>query len=313
MTSDEEGAALGGVLPVLQTPFNADGDIVYGELEQEIHWVLDNGADGVVVGMVSEVLRLSSEERDALSKEVCRVAAARGRTSIVSVGAESAHTAARHARAAQAAGASGLMAIPPLSTALSERELLGYYEAILSVTELPLVVQDASGYVGNPMSVGTQALMLRTFGPRVLFKPEADPIGPKLSALRDATAGAARVLEGTGGLSLIDSFRRGIVGTMPGSDVCWAIAQLWAALSAGDEERAYRIHAPLVALVSLQTSLDAFLAVEKYLLHKQGVLTTTASRGPVGYVMDAETAEEVDRLFAMLQAVCGRETGHADG
>lgn len=307
MTSEDEAPALGGVLPVLQTPFTADGEIAYGELEQEIHWVIDNGADGVVVGMVSEVLRMSSEERDALSKEICRVAAARGRISIVSVGAESAHTAARHARTAQAAGASGLMAIPPLSTAVTESELLSYYEAILSATEVPLVVQDASGYVGNPMSVETQALMSRTFGSRVLFKPEADPTGPKLSALRDATNSAARILEGSGGLSLVDSFRRGIVGTMPGSDVCWAISQLWTAMSEGDEEQAYRIHGPLVALVSMQTSLDAFVAVEKYLLHKQGVFSTTVTRGPVGYLMDTETAEEVDRLFAMLQAVCGRK------
>lgn len=312
MTRDGEDGSLHGVLPVLQTPFTVDGDIAFAELEGEIHWVIDNGAHGVVIGMVSEILRLSSEERDALSEQVCRVAAERNRTSIISVGAESTHTAVRHARVAQDVGAAGLMAIPPVATALGESELLAYYEAILSATELPLVVQDASGYVGKPMSVETQARMLETFGPRVLFKPEADPIGPKLSALRDATSGAARVFEGTGGLSLIDSFRRGIVGTMPGADLVWAISQLWAALSEGNYDQAYRIHGPLVAVISTQTSLDAFLAVEKYLLHKQGVLTTSVTRGPVGYVLDDETRAEVDRLFAMLKAVCDIKAGHPD-
>lgn len=312
MTSHEGPGTLRGVLPVLQTPFTADGDIAYGDLEREIEWVVENGADGVVVGMVSEVLRMSSDERDTLAKEVCRTASAHGRTSIISVGAESSHTAVRHARAAEAAGASGLMAIPPLSVDVSESELLAYYEAVLSATGIPLVVQDASGYVGKPMTIEMQALLLRTFGDRVLFKPEAEPIGPKLSALRDATDGSARVLEGTGGLSLIDSYRRGIVGTMPGADVCWAITALWRALSDGDEDAAYRIHGPLVGLVSMQTSLDAFLAVEKHLLHKQGVISTVARRGPVGYDLDPETTEEVDRLFAMLQTVCGRDAGGTD-
>lgn len=312
MTHEDGVGSLQGVLPVLQVPFTADGDILFGELEDEIHWVIDQGADGVVTGMVSEVLRLSSEERDALSKEVCRSAGERNCPAIISVGAESTHSAVRHARTAQDSGADGMMAIPPTATALGEDELLRYYESILDATEIPLVVQDASGYVGKPMSINMQARMLASFGTRVLFKPEADPIGPRLSALRDATSGAARVFEGTGGLALIDSFRRGITGTMPGADLAWAIVQLWTALSKGDDDQAYRIHGPLVALVSTQTSLDAFLAVEKHLLQKQGVFSTTVTRGPVGYTMDVETRQEVDRLFGMLESACGRTGGRAD-
>jgi 4-hydroxy-tetrahydrodipicolinate synthase len=52
--------------------------------------------------------------------------------------------------------------------------------------------------------------------------------------------------------------------------------------------------------VSLQTSLDAFLAVEKHLLVRQGVFRSERVRGPVGYVLDAETRREVDRLFDRL-------------
>ncbi len=54
----------------------------------------------------------------------------------------------------------------------------------------------------------------------------------------------------------------------------------------------------------MQNSLDAFLAIEKYLLVKQGVFQNTIVRGPVGYVLDEETRREVDRLFALvMQAV----------
>jgi 4-hydroxy-tetrahydrodipicolinate synthase len=47
-------------------------------------------------------------------------------------------------------------------------------------------------------------------------------------------------------------------------------------------------------------SLDGFLAVEKYLLVKQGVFKNTLVRGPVGYVLDEESRREVDRLFDLI-------------
>lgn len=296
----DSSPALRGVLPVFQTPWHDDESLDVETLEREIDWLFSHGADGLVMAMVSEVLRLSSEERDELAATACRLAAGRGAV-VISVGAESAKVAERHARHAEACGAQALMAIPPVAVALGEAELRGYYTRILEAVCLPVVVQDASGYVGRPMSIELQAGLLEAFGPeRVLFKPEAAPIGPRLSALRDATGGRARIFEGTGGIALVDSFRRGVVGTMPGADLIRALVPLWRALQAGDTAKADRIHGPLAALVSLQTSLDAFLAVEKHLLVRQGVFRSERVRGPVGYALDAETRREVDRLFDRL-------------
>jgi 4-hydroxy-tetrahydrodipicolinate synthase len=150
------------------------------------------------------------------------------------------------------------------------------------------------------MSIAMQARLWREFHPRVLFKPEAVPIGQRLSQLRDATDGQAKVFEGSGGIALVDSFHRGIIGTMPGADLIDALVALWRALQAGDVSRADAIAFPLSALVALQTGLDGFLAVEKYLLHKQGVFPNQIIRGPVAFHLDEETREEVDRLFAKL-------------
>ena len=41
---------------------------------------------------------------------------------------------------------------------------------------------------------------------------EAAILATRLSLLRDATNGQAAVFEGSGGIALVDSFRRGIVG-----------------------------------------------------------------------------------------------------
>jgi 4-hydroxy-tetrahydrodipicolinate synthase len=172
---------------------------------------------------------------------------------------------------------------------------------------IPIIVQDASGYVGRPLSIGMQAKLLDQYGAeRILFKPEAAPIGPRLSELHAATGGQARVFEGSGGIALVESYRRGIVGTMPGAEIVDAILALWQALETGDDRRVDQLAQPVAALVALQNGLDGFLAVEKYLLHKQGIFRNTVVRGPVAFVMDEATRREVDGLFEkLMRAVKG--------
>lgn len=293
---------LSGVMPVFQTPFREDESIDYPILEREIDWLFECGCDGIVMAMVSETLRLSSEERDGLANAACELSRGRGAV-VISVGAESGHTAVRHARRAVEVGATAVMAIPPLSVGCGEPQLQAYYRRIIDAIPLPVIVQDASGYVGKPLSLEMQARLLDQYGPeRVLFKPEAAPIGQRLSGLRDATAGRARVFEGSGGIATVDSYRRGIVGTMPGADLTEASVALWKALEAGDESRVRQIGPRLADLVALQTGLDGFLAIEKYLLVRQGIFRNQIVRGPVGFELDSETAREVDRRFDHLMA-----------
>jgi len=295
-----EPLQVAGVLPVIQTPFTDHDHIDYTALAAEIEWVIQQGADGVTVGMVSEIMRLASDERRDLASAVCE--AASGTVSVISCGAESTIEAVRLAAHAESMGATALMAIPPVHVALPEASLVDYYATIMRATAIPLVVQDASGYVGRPMSPAVLVRLFDMFGNRVYAKPEAVPIGPSISAIREATRGRVRIFEGAGGAALTDTFRRGIDGTMPAADVCWAVRAIWDALEAGDDETAYRVSGPLCALISLQTGLDAFVAIEKHLLCRQHVIRSSRQRGPLGYVPDDQTLAEADRLFDRLAA-----------
>jgi len=300
MSESDSAPKVRGVLPVFQTPYLDDESIDYATLERELDWLFERGSDGIVLAMVSEVLRLSSEERDELAKRACALANGRG-TSIISVGAESTAVTIRHARHAQEVGADAVMAIPPVAVALPESELCDYYSRLIQAIEIPVIVQDASGYVGRPMSIEMQANLLKEFGPeRVMYKPEAEPIGPRLTELHEATGGNAAVFEGTGGIALVDSYKRGVAGTIPGADLIQALVPLWRALETGDEAKAAAIHEPLAELVGLQKSLDAFLAVEKHLLVRQGVFKNEIVRGPVGFKLDGETRATVDAAFDRL-------------
>lgn len=301
MTSSQ--TQLAGVLPVFQTPYQENGDIDYQVLAKELNWLLESGVDGVVMAMVSEVLRLSFSEQRELAAKTCEIIDGRCPV-VISVGGESTRIAIENAKYAESVGAAAVMAIPPVSIGAMEQELFAYYTGIIEAIEIPVIVQDASGYVGKPMSIALQADLMNTHGAeKVLFKPEATPIGPRLSALRDATNGKAKIFEGTGGIALVDSYRRGIVGTMPGADLIHGIVALYKALKEGDEARTYELSMPISAIVAAQHSLDAFLAIEKHLLVRQQVFTNTIVRGPVGYKVDPETLSEVDRLFDRLTEV----------
>lgn len=292
---------LAGVLPVVQTPFTADGTIDEAALRREVDWVVDQGAHGVTTGMVSEILRMTSTECARLAEVVAEQARGHGALAVVSCGAESTFGAVAAARHAEAVGADAVMAIPPITVQLEDDALFGYYSSIVEATGLGVVVQDASGYVGRSLSIDLQMRLLDRYGDRVYFKPEAAPIGQRLTQLREATGGRARVFEGTGGAALIDSYRRGVVGTMPGSEVTWAIVRLWELVAAGRWDAAYEISGPLSSLVALQTSIDVFVAIEKHLLVRQGVLERADARAPHGFVLDPETRDEVDRLFDLLR------------
>ena len=298
---------LAGVLPIVHTPFTSDNTIDEISLRRQLDWAFDTGADGCGTGMVSEILRLTIEERRRLTHLIPEIVNGRGPV-FASVGAESTAQAVTWAKEAEAADNDALMAIPPTHTGLSNQDLTDYFIALAEATRLPLIVQDASAYVGQSIPLSVLVGLLDQFGPeKILFKPEAAPLGPNLSSLRDATNGTAKIFEGSGGILLVDGFRRGITGTMPGMDLLDGIIEVWRALQAGDDERAYEVYYPICALtaIQMQAGLDGFLAIEKHLLVKRGLFETDIRRPPFKWILDSETRSEVDRLFDRLQLILG--------
>ncbi|MCA9039077.1 MAG: dihydrodipicolinate synthase family protein [Planctomycetaceae bacterium] len=305
MTEKQNSKELRDVLPILHTPFTENDEIDRECLQREIDFCFEVGAQGVCSAMVSEILRLTPREREELT--LLMVVAAQDRGPVVaSVGAESTKDALHYAEVAVEAGCAAIMAIPPINTALPEKALWDYYTTLANRIELPLFVQDASSYVGQEIPARFYLRLLDEYGPeKILFKPEASPLGPKLSEFHELTEHRAQVFDGSGGLLMIDCYRRGLTGTMPGCDMLAGIVALWNALKAGDEQRAYRLYFPICALATLQmqAGLDGFLAIEKYLMQKQGIFKTVHRRQPYRWELDELTRAEVDRLWEYLLAV----------
>ena len=293
---------LAGVFNVISTPIDNNDEIDQKTLKKEIDWLIKCGSNGAVLAMVSEVLRFSAAERrkqwqlslEYLSNRIPLV---------VSVGAESAAIAVGLAKDAQKDGATAVMATPPSAFVASADEVKNYYQRIIEAVDITVIVQDASNYLGSPIELDTYVELIDKYGEeRVQFKPEAKPVKDRLEQLNKISNNRARVFEGQGGIDLLDTHPLGVKGTMPGAEVPWAIVGLWNALEKKNLSAAQAIHTPLAKLISYQTTLDAYVAVEKYLLVKQGVFSNTNQRGPVGFKLDQETKNKIDIAYSELAA-----------
>ena len=294
---------LAGVFNVLSTPVDNADEIDLAVFEREIEWLLKCGMNGAVLAMVSEVLRFSAAERRDQWKAAIKFLNGRAPL-VVSVGAESSAIAIKLAKDAQSDGASALMATPPSAFAATADEVKNYYVKIIEAVSIPVIVQDASNYLGKPIELSTYVELIDTYGnERVQFKPEAKPVKERLQELNKISDNRAKVFEGQGGIDLLDTHPLGVVGTMPGAEVPWALVALWKALNEQKMDLAKSIHNPLSKLISFQTTLDAYVAIEKYLLVKQGVLTNMNQRGPVGYKLTPEVAKDIDKAYEELAAV----------
>lgn len=297
---------LHGVFTVLSTPFTSDDAIDHDILKKEIDWLIEAKVDGFVLAMVSEVLRLAAHERRELAQSV--IASANGRVPLItSVGAESTKIATQLAQWAEADGVAAVMATPPSAFAPLSSEVAKYYISIIESVSIPVIVQDASNYVGHPLEISLYVELIDKYGEdRVQFKPEAKPVAQRLQQLKDASGARAKVFEGQGGADLMDTYPIGVVGTMPGAEIPWGLVALWNALESGDIKRAAKIHAPIAKMVAHQTTLDSYVAVEKYLLVKQGIFTSARQRGPVSVILDKTVTASIDSAYADLERVLNR-------
>ena len=167
-----------GVLPIAHTPFLDDDSIDFASLQKQIDWAFATGADGFATGMVSELLRLTFHERQQLTERLGEMVQDRG-VFVAGVGAESTKQAIQYAQIAEKAGAAAVMAIPPLSTRAPAAAVQNYFVALAESISIPVIVQDASGYVGQPIPLHVSVDLLKRFGnEKILFKPEAHRSAP---------------------------------------------------------------------------------------------------------------------------------------
>lgn len=292
---------IAGVLPVVLMPYDENGALDEEDFFVQTDHMFDVGCDGFVVGQVSELLRLTHDERLRVAGWCARAALGRG-VSVMSTGGETIEAAVEYSRHAQEVGVDALLVMHPATVALNDDEMVDYFSGVIEAVDIPVIVHHAKSLAKQPLTIPAQARLLEIYGPeRVMFKPEAAPTPPRVSELRDATGGRARIFEGDGGMMLLDCHQRGLTGTIPATEIAEIVVAMWRLLEAGDREAAARIGYPLSYLMChMMNSVNYYLAIAKRFLRERDLIKTTYVRGPSRHELDAESWAEVNRVYQHL-------------
>ena len=145
----------GQVLVALVTPFNADGEVNWDDVEKHIDHVVSNGVDGVVVtGTTGETSTLTDQEKVKLVEVGKAVAGNRAKIIMGGPSNETAH-AIELAKKSAKAGADGLMVVTPYYNKPTQTGVLTHFRLVADATDLPVIMYDVPGRAGIEIKYDT--------------------------------------------------------------------------------------------------------------------------------------------------------------
>ncbi|MCH2123904.1 MAG: dihydrodipicolinate synthase family protein [Pirellulaceae bacterium] len=273
---------LRGVVPVIPTPFCADESIDFDGVASCVEFAVECEVRAVCLpAYASEFYKLNELER----RQVIEIAiqAAAGRVAVV---AQSNHPSARCAveLAAQheALGANVISFAIPRQFALPEADVLDYCRKICSAVSLPVLIQDFNPG-GATVGVDFSRQLVEDCANFRYLKLEEPLMGGKVEAIRKATDDRVGILEGWGGMYMLDLIPAGICGLIPGLGPADLLQKVWRLGSEGNFREALKVFQIILPqLVFSLQNMELFLRIEKELLAARGVLkpTSTHVRSP---------------------------------
>lgn len=267
-----------GIVPIIPTPFLPDGSPDWNSLKSLLDFAVEARVSAVCLpAYASEFYKLTdAERRDASIQAVSLLG---GRLPVIGqVNHVSTSYVIETARHLECAGISAISVAVPRLFNLPERDLLRYFDRILSAVGVPLLIQDFNPG-GVTVSVEFLKQLRRQHQHFRYVKLEEPLMSERVQAIIDGTNGEIGVLEGWGGVYMLELIPAGIVGVMPGLGVADILEFVWRSARRGDSEGAYSAFVGVLPQItfSLQ-SLEFFHHAEKALLTARGVLPNATVR-----------------------------------
>lgn len=290
-----------GIMPIVATPFTESYALDEAGLHRLVAFCIEAGATGLVgPANASEFSTLSDDERRRWIEIV--IDAAGGQVPVIaSITSGHAVPAVDLARFAEQAGAAGVMSMPPHVLRVDQDGCYDFYRQLAAAVDIPICVQNFDAPVGTPMSGELLGRMCRELSGIDYIKEETTP-EPRQVSRTLAVAGEAckGVLGGKGGIYLLDEFRRGACGNMPGCHTTDAIVSIWEALEAGDEAKARALFYQILPLMNYERLYG--IAVYKLILQRRGLIDSAICRAPA-HVLDTDDLQELDIILASVESL----------
>lgn len=298
---------ISGVVPVIPTPFRENEDIDEDALRKLIDFAVDAGVEAACLpAYASEFYKLTDAEK--LRVVSIAVEQAAGRIRIIGQSNHaSLKVAMELARANVKAGADVVSFAVPRMFSLPDNSLREYISGFLAaVPATPVLIQDF-----NPGGATISVALIKELMDRHpnfhYLKLEEPLCGPKFEAIIKATEGKIGLLEGWGGLYMMELIPLGIAGVMPGLAIADILQQIFLLRKNGEAQAAFDLFEKVMPQIffSLQ-NMELFHYAEKELLVARGILTSSRSR-KAAYVPDHSTIRHIkelnDRIVRALSGI----------
>ncbi|MEE8045958.1 MAG: dihydrodipicolinate synthase family protein [Dehalococcoidia bacterium] len=291
-----------GVYPILSAPINAKGHLVVEDLENQVEWMIGKGVHGLGIAVATEIYKFTEEERDLILSTVVRVN--NGRVKVVmNTGGESTDVAVFLSKRAEELGADALMIRPTSFIPVPASENIEYFGQIAESVSLPIFLQD-QGTAQVPPGMAVECA--KRHENLCYIKVETPPTIPRMGETQKLAEGTGLILfGGAGGAFAVEEFKRGSVGTMPGSTLPDMFVRVWDHFQAGDEDAAnadMRRYAPLIGMLAQGQGFANW--IYKHIMVRRGVFSegSNFARHPA-LKPDADHFKEIDSLLESLDLV----------
>lgn len=203
-----------GIIPIINTPFDAAGELDLGSLERALEQAVADGIAGCIVPAVaSEVHKLTLAERHRLLEATLRFVA--GRIPVIGgASAEDFDDVREAARHAMRAGCQAVLVQVPEGLKGDPEGIEGFFRAVADSGAEALVVQDLE-WNGPGLEVQLIARLFERLPALSAIKIETVPAGVKYSAVIKATGGELPVIGGWALSQMIEGLDRGVHAFTP--------------------------------------------------------------------------------------------------
>jgi 4-hydroxy-tetrahydrodipicolinate synthase len=283
----------GQVLVALVTPFTADGEVHWADVEKHIDDVINQGADGIVVtGTTGETSTLTDPEKIKLV-EVAKAVAA-GRAKVITGGGsnETAHAIELY-KHSEKAGADGVMIVTPYYNKPTQAGVLTHFRMIADATDLPVILYDIPGRTGIPIMYET--ILRAAKHPNIRAVKDAKGDLSEVSRVLNQTELLYFAGDDANALPTLAIGGAGLIG-VTANIAAAPYRTMVDAVNANDLATATAAHQALEPLVRATMTHVPGTVAAKYILHGLGRISSPRVRLPLVGPEEAEAALIEDEL-----------------
>lgn len=254
-----------GIHAILYALFDAQERLDRVAMRKQAELCIGLGVQGVAaLGLATEVSKLSFAERRTVMEWLAEDNAGRVPLAFTIFGSSVAEQ-VELVRAAESCGADWVILQPPMVGSFGAAEYIRFFGRVAEATALPVAIQNAPAYMGRGLSADDIRELVRQHPNIQLIKGEGS--ATEIRHLIEVTRETLPILNGRGGLELIDNLEAGCAGMILAPDTIDHALLAYARHLARDKagvEAAYREVLP--AIVFIMQSIETMLCYGKRIM-----------------------------------------------